>query len=66
MHKDLLIDIDFFKVKITSKHFLKNKQNRTGRFLANIGPHLRLMSFGRNEYVCTEGEYANESKNSKL
>jgi len=30
--------------------------------LAAIGPMLKPAKFGANEYIFTEGEYANESK----
>lgn len=48
MHKDLLKNIQFFK-------------NRTDKFLAIIGPMLKSLKIGINEYIFTEGEHANES-----
>jgi hyperpolarization activated cyclic nucleotide-gated potassium channel 1 len=48
MYEDLFKGIDFFM-----RHKRRN-------FLANIGPLLKQVKFGRNEYVFTEGEYANE------
>jgi len=48
MHKDLLKNIQFFK-------------NRSDKFLAIIGPMLKPLSVGINEYIFTEGEHANES-----
>jgi len=47
MHKDLLKNIQFFK-------------NRSDKFLAIIGPMLKSLHVGINEYVFTEGEHANE------
>ena len=49
MHKNIVSGIEFFKYK-------------SPRFIAFIGPLLKPMKVGKNEYIFTEGEYANESK----
>jgi len=47
MYRDVLTNIDFFR-------------HRPPRFLAHIGPYLKVIKLGKFEYICTEGEYANE------
>jgi CRP-like cAMP-binding protein len=47
MYRDVLTNIDFFR-------------HRPQRFLAHIGPYLKVLKIGKFEYICTEGEYANE------
>ena len=49
MHRDVVSEIEFFRSK-------------PPRFIAFIGPLLKPLKVGRNEYIFTEGEYANESK----
>lgn len=45
MHRKLVEGIDFF-------------ENRPARFLAFIGPYLKAIKHGRDEYIFIEGEYA--------
>lgn len=47
MHQDLVKDIAFFEKK-------------QDRFIAFIGPYLRPIKVGKNEYIVKEGEYAHE------
>lgn len=47
MHKNLVQGIDFF-------------QNKPARFIAFIGPYLKLIRHGKDEIVYSEGEYADE------
>jgi len=49
MHENLVKDIAYFE------HVSK-------RFIAFIGPDLRPIRVGKNEYIVKEGEYAHESK----
>ena len=45
MHRKLVEGIDFF-------------ENRPARFIAFIGPYLKAIKHGRDEYIFIEGEYA--------
>ena len=47
MYKDLISGIEFFK-------------NKPDRLIAFIGPLLKPLKVGKDEYIFTEGEYANE------
>ena len=47
MHQNLVSGIEFFKKK-------------PARFIAFIGPFLKIVLIGKDEYVFTEGEYADE------
>jgi len=53
MHKKLVKDIAYFEFK-------------PQRFIAFIGPDLRPIRVGKNEYILKEGEYAHESKFSSF
>ena len=50
MHKNLVKDIAYF-------------ESKPQRFIAFIGPDLRPIRVGKNEYIVKEGEYAHESNN---
>lgn len=47
MHKSLVQSIDFF-------------QNKPARFIAFIGPYLKSIKHGKDEYIYSEGDYADE------
>lgn len=47
MHRSLVQGIDFF-------------QNKPPRFIAFIGPYLKVIKHGKDEYIFSEGEYADE------
>ena len=47
MHKDLVAKIAFFT-------------NKPNRFIAFIGPYLRQIRVGKNEYIVKKDEYAHE------
>ena len=47
MYINYVYDMEFFKSK-------------SKRFISSIGPHLKLLRFGKDEFIYSEGEHADE------